>query len=283
MKRIVIAIMLFVFIGVNSLNASAFIGTHKTNSGNGTKLKVYSEAAILMDMKTGRILYDKNIHEKLYPASTTKIMTAIVALENGGLNSIVTAGKDAAAVEPSKIGLKAGEKIKLKYLLYALMVDSANDAAVAIADYVGGSVKGFAKLMNRKAQMLGCKDTHFANPNGLPDRSHYTSAYDLAIMTKYAMKNPVFKKLVSTVNYKIPATNKSNARSLTNHNKMLLHSPYYYPGCIGVKTGYTVASRHTLVSAAVRGNKRYIAVILKDTVSPYRGIISMFNYGFGVK
>lgn len=286
MKKLILVILLFTMIGVNVninyINANGVIRTNRNTKIN-EKLNIYSEAAVLMDMKTGKILYNKNIHEKLYPASTTKIMTAIVALENGGLDSVVTVGRDAANVEPTKIGLKTGERIKLKYLLYALMVDSANDAALAIADYVGGSVKNFARLMNKKAAAIGCRDTHFVNPNGLPDRHHYTSAYDLAIMTRYAMRNPTFRKLVSTVNYKIPATNKTSSISLINHNKMLYRTAYYYPGCIGVKTGYTVSSKHTLVSAAVRGNTKLIAVILKDPVSPYRGIITMFNYGFGTK
>lgn len=280
MKRLTMMILATVFVLTNGFGVVTFASAKKKKSSSQHRPKVYSEAAVLMNMSTGRILFSKNMHEKLYPASTTKIMTAIVALKYGRLNSIVTVGRDAANAEPSKIGLKAGERIKLKYLLYALMVDSANDAAIAIADQIGGSVSGFAKMMNREAKALGCSDTHFVNPNGLPDRNHYTTAYDLAIMTKHAMGNSVFKKLVSTVHYTIPATNKTKAISITNHNKMLYHTAYYYSGCVGVKTGYTVSARHTLVSAAVRGRKKLLAVILKDNVSPYRGIINLFDYGF---
>lgn len=245
-------------------------------------LKINSEAAILMDLNSGKILYSKNMHEKLYPASTTKILTAIIAIESGSLDRIVTIGVNPPLVEPTKIGLKKGEKIRLRDLMYALLVDSANDSAVAIAEYIGGTEANFAKMMNNKARLLGCKDSHFVNPNGLNNNKHLTSAYDLAIITKYAMRNSTFRKMVSTKFYTIPATNKSKAISLTNHNKMILKSTsYYYPGCIGVKTGYTIASRHTLVSAAVRGNKRLLAVILKDQEVPYNDITRMLDYGFG--
>jgi D-alanyl-D-alanine carboxypeptidase (penicillin-binding protein 5/6) len=245
-------------------------------------IKLNSEAAILMDLNSGKILYSKNIHEKLYPASTTKILTAIIALESGSSNRIVTVGKNPTLAEPSKIGLKRGERISLRHLLYALMVDSANDAAIAIAEYIGGSQANFAKMMNKKAKLIGCKDSYFVNPNGLPNTKHKTSAYDLAIITKYAMKNSSFRKIVSTTAYTIPATNMAKSRNLINHNKMILKSTkYYYSGCIGVKTGYTVAVKQTLVSAAIKGKRQLIAVVLKGMESPYYDVTELFNYGFG--
>jgi serine-type D-Ala-D-Ala carboxypeptidase (penicillin-binding protein 5/6) len=246
---------------------------------------IHSEAAILMDMTSGKILYSKNMHEKLYPASTTKILTAIIAIENGNLNSIVTIGKAPTLVEPSRIDLKIGEKIQLKQLLYALLVDSANDAAVAISEYIGGSQANFIKMMNKKAKLLGCKDSNFANPNGLPNKNHKTSAYDLALITKYAMNNSSFRIIDGKKTYTIPATNKSKARQLTNHNKMILASSgHYYSACIGGKTGYTVAAQNTLVSVAAKGSKKLIAIVLKDTPTyVYTDNITMFNYGFNIK
>lgn len=244
-------------------------------------LSVTAEAAVLMDMKSGEFLYSKNMHKKLYPASTTKILTAIITLESGSLDRVVTVGHNPTLVEPSKIYLKEGEKIKLRYLLYGLLIESANDAAVAIAEYLGGSQAGFADMMNKKAKLLGCKDSHFANPNGLPNKNHYTSAYDLAIIAKYAMKNPSFRAIVARTSYTIPPTNKYKTRLITGHNKMMLKSTtYYYSGCIGVKTGYTGVARHTLVSAAVRGNKQLMTVVLKDNTTPYIDTINMLNYGF---
>lgn len=290
MKKLSIYILIIILLFNSSSNAfgaskrgiSKHSKSHKTVVAKSkSKLALNSEAAILMDLDTGALLYSKNIHERLYPASTTKILTAILTLESGSLDRIVTVGKNPPTVEPSKIDLKQGEKIQLRYLLYALLVDSANDAAVAIAEYIGGSEENFAKMMNAKAKLIGCRDSHFANPNGLPNRNHYTSAYDLAIITRYAMKNLTFRKVVATKSYIIPPTNMSQARSITNHNKMILpSSSYYYPGCIGVKTGYTIVSRHTLVSAAVRGNKRLLSVILKDSTPPYNDIEALFNYGF---
>lgn len=268
---------------VKEVNKKIGVSTSRVIPKNAVKIN--SEAAILMDLNTGKILYSKNIHEKLQPASTTKILTAIIALESGSLDRTVTVGKGPTLVEPTKIGLKLGEKIKLKYLLYALLVDSANDAAVAIAEYVGGSTANFAKIMNKKAKALGCTDSNFVNPNGLPNSKHLTTAYDLAMITKYAMKNSNFKTIVGTITYKIPATNKHASRSLINHNKMMLKSTdHYYSGCIGVKTGYTIASKHTLVSAAVRGKQKLLAIVLKDTAPyVYTDIITMFNYEFNKK
>jgi serine-type D-Ala-D-Ala carboxypeptidase (penicillin-binding protein 5/6) len=250
---------------------------------NMKNLKLDSKSAILINLKTGKIIYGKNISQKHYPASTTKILTAIIALEKGKLSKTVVIGQRATLEEPSKINLKKGEKMKLKDLLYATLVYSANDAAEAVAEYIGGTRIGFAKLMNRKAKLLGCINSNFVNPNGLPDKNHYTTAYDLALISRYAMKNPVFRSIVATKAYKINATNKSSSRSIIGHNKMLEKSQYYYPGCTGVKTGYTLAANHTLVSSATRGNKQLLAVILDDTAVPYNDIIKMFNYGFSLK
>ena len=146
-------------------------------------LKLNSQGAILMDLKSGETIYGKNIHKRLYPASTTKILTAIIAIESGKMDKLLTVGANPPLVEPSKIYVKKGEKINLRELVYGLMLESGNDAALAIAEGLGGSQKGFALIMNKKAKSLGCKESNFVNPNGLPHTSHYTTAYDLAIIT----------------------------------------------------------------------------------------------------
>jgi D-alanyl-D-alanine carboxypeptidase (penicillin-binding protein 5/6) len=244
---------------------------------------VGSRAAILIDLNTGKALYKKNINEKLAPASTTKILTAIVVLEKCDLNKVVTVSKRAASQEPSKIYLKQGEKITVKNLLYAMLMESANDAAYALAETVGGSIDGFSKLMNEKARSIGCKSSNFVNPNGLYEKNHYTTASDLGLISQYAMKKPLFRQIVATKTYTLPATNKSKARKLQNHNKMLLNTSYYYPGCTGVKTGYTYSSKHTLVASATRGKKKLLVVLLKNNNVPYNDAARLFNYGFSAK
>ena len=246
------------------------------------KIQISSKAAELIDLNTGKVLFQKDVHEKLGPASTEKILTAIIILERCKLNKVVTVKEDATLQPPTKIYLKTGEKITVNNLLYAMMLNSANDAAYALAEYAGGSINNFAKIMNKKAKSLGCKDSNFVNPNGLSDDNQYTSAYDMAIISKYAMKNPKFREIVDTKTYKLPATNKSKARSLVNHNKMLFKTIYYYPGCTGIKTGYTDKSQHTLVVSSTKGKKKLLAVLLDNQVFCYKDAANLFDYGFGL-
>lgn len=221
-------------------------------------LSVSARYACVIDAMSGNILFEKNAHEKHSMASTTKIMTALVALENKPLTDIVTASKKAVYTEGSSIYLKQGEKITLEDLLYGLMLSSGNDAAVAIAEHVGGDTETFAQMMTKKAQDLGLKNTSFKNPNGLDAEGHYTTAYDLAIITKAALENEKFKEIVSTKTKNISNGNESYMRTLTNHNKLL----NMYEGCIGVKTGYTKKTGRCLVSAAERNGFCVIAVTL---------------------
>lgn len=221
-------------------------------------ISVSARYACVIDALTGNILYEKNAHDRHSMASTTKIMTALVALENKNLSDIVKVSSNAAGTEGSSIYLKAGEEISLEHLLYGLMLASGNDAAIAIAEHVGGSVDGFAKMMTEKAKSLGLKNTSFKNPNGLDADGHFTTAYDLAIITKAALENEKFKEIVSTKTKNISNSNESYMRSLTNHNKLL----NLYNGCIGVKTGYTKKTGRCLVSAAERDDFRLIAVTL---------------------
>ncbi|HHV71486.1 MAG TPA: D-alanyl-D-alanine carboxypeptidase [Clostridia bacterium] len=241
-------------------------------------MEIVGEAGILIQADTGRILLAKNEHKKMYPASTTKIWTAINALERGNLTDIVTVGKNATLVDGSKVYLNEGEQYTLEELLYALMLESANDAAVAIAEHIAGSVEEFAKLSNQKAAEIGCQETHFTNPNGLPDPEHYTSAYDMALMARYAMQNEDFRKIVSTKSKIIsyPVKEDEN-RPLHNGNRLLRE----YPGADGIKTGYTVAAGQCLVGSATRDGQRLIAVVFKSQgKNIWTDVTGLLDYGF---
>ncbi len=246
MKKIILTITIITvfFTSTSNLKAEA--------------LSVSAKYACVIDALSGNVLYEKNAHERHSMASTTKIMTALVAMENSSLSDIVKVSSSAAGVEGSSIYLKAGEEISLEELLYGLMLASGNDAAVAIAEHVAGSVQNFAKMMTDKAKSLGLKNTSFKNPNGLDADGHYTTAYDLAIITKAALENEKFREIVSTKTKNISNGNESYMRSLSNHNKLL----NLYSGCIGVKTGYTKKTGRCLVSAAERDGFRVIAVTL---------------------
>ncbi|MCX7923187.1 MAG: D-alanyl-D-alanine carboxypeptidase [Clostridia bacterium] len=234
--------------------------------------KVEAVAAIVMDMKSGRVLYEKNAYSRRPMASTTKIMTAVVALENGNLEDNVTVSKRAAAIGGSTIKLKAGETLKLRELMYGLMLKSGNDAALAIAEHIGGTVENFVEMMNRKALELGAKDTHFQTPHGLDRSEHYSTAYDLALITKYALVNPTFSKIVGTKSAYIPN------RDLNNTNEML----GLYPGADGVKTGFTGQAGRCLVTSATRNNWRVISVVLNCATRTKRAQSSkaILDYAF---
>lgn len=239
---------------------------------------IVGQAGVLMDVETGQVLYEKNPHQKLEPASTTKIMTAILALEKGNLSDVVTVGKEPTLVDGSRIYLEEGEKLTLEQLLYGLMLNSGNDAAVAIAEHISGSVSDFAKLMNDKAKSIGAENTNFANPHGLPDKNHYTTAYDLALIARYALLNhPEFRKIVATKTYYIPWQGKEWDRTLINHNKLLKN----FEGADGVKTGYTRSAGHTLVASATRNGWQLLAVILKSQgQNVYSDAKALLEYGF---
>ncbi len=256
-------------------------------------LNLTAESAILIDMDTGQILYEKNPHLKLHPASTTKIMTGILAIENGNLNDVVTVDEETPyVIKGSHIALEPGEKLTLKDLLYALLIESANDSALVIAKHIAGTAEEFAKMMNDKAKELGALNTNFVNPHGLTDENHLTTAYDLSLIARYAMKNETFREIVSNYTYTIPPTNKKDeSRHLKSHNELLYSSkkiyvdgkmvPIKYEGATGIKTGYTTEAGNCLVASAERNNKRLIAVVLKSTGNEmFSDIHKLFNYGF---
>lgn len=218
---------------------------------------VSAQASFVMEKNSGRVLYQKNADTRLPIASTTKIMTAIVALEQGDPDTQIQISASAAGVEGSSMYLETGETMTLRELLYGLMLSSGNDAAVAIAEHFGG-IETFVSMMNQKAQELGAGDTHFANPNGLPDDAHYSTARDMAVITAYGLQNPAFSEIVSSKTYTVSGEGKAYPRTLTNHNRLLR----MYEGCIGVKTGFTKAAGRCLVSAAERDGMTLICVTL---------------------
>lgn len=235
-----------------------------------------ARSAIVLDRQSGKVLYAKNAEAKMPMASTTKIMTAICALENGNLNDIVEVHPSAVGVEGSSMYLGHGEKITLENLVYGLMLASGNDAAVAIAMHMSGSVDNFVNLMNATAKKIGVKNTSFKNPNGLDVEGHYTTAHDLALITRYGLENVNgFSKIVSTYEKKMPWQGKDYDRVLHNHNKLLR----LYDGCDGVKTGFTKKSGRCLVSSATRDNLGVIAVTL-NAPNDWDDHTKMLDYAF---
>ena len=226
-------------------------------------------AAILMDADSGRVLYEHNADRKMLIASTTKILTALVALREGDLSDVVTVSRHAAYTEGSSMYLKEGEQLTLETLLYGLMLCSGNDAAVAIAEHISGSEKKFAELMNETAAELGMTHSSFANPNGLDAEGHYSTARDMAVLACAAMENATLARIVSTKSVTI------GGRTMTNHNKLLS----YQDGCIGLKTGYTMAAGRTLVSCAEQNGQRLVAVTLQDG-NDWADHQALYDYGF---
>lgn len=237
---------------------------------------IEAESAILLDVSSGRVLYEKNAHQPRPMASVTKITTAIVALEQGNLKDIVTVSKRAADTGEASIWLEEGEKHTLEDFLFALMVRSANDSAVAIAEHIGGSVENFAKMMTKRAKELGAKNTNYVNPHGLHDVNHYTTAYDLAVISRYAMLNlPKFRELVSTKRRNMDWPGNEWRRVLVTHNKLLTE----YAGADGIKTGYTSEAGNTFVGSATRNGRQLIAVVLKSPDTFAESSI-LLDYGF---
>ena len=247
---------------------------------------VKAESAILMDSRTGKVLFEKNADAKQYPASTTKVMTCLLAIEKGKLSDLVTVGKLPKLEKGSTIiNLKQGETMTLEDMLYGLMMHSGNDAAQAVAIYIGGSIEGFAAMMNEKALELGMTNTHYVNPHGLQNTEHYTTVRDMATLAIAARKYPEFAKIVSTYKYTIPATNKTNTpRQMINSNKLISQSPteiYAYKYATGIKTGYTTTAKSALVSSATKDSLDLVAVVMRDSaLEKWTDCITMFEYAF---
>lgn len=290
LKKIFIFVLLFLFVFSFASNYFVYAETDEVE----INLEITSPVALLMESETGTILYEKNAYDKMYPASTTKIMTAILALENCNLDDIATVSKNAVMSVPidyTNANLQVGEELTIEDLLYAFLIPSANDCGYVLAEHIAGSTETFADMMNLKATELGCKNTHFTNPSGIQDENHYSTAYDLALIGRYAMKNENFRKIVSTSSYNLPATNKydSTDRRFVNTNFLIRESQtkYYYKYATGIKTGFTDDARDCVVASAKKDGIEYIAVILyagyTDTWLKEKFIdcVTLFDFAFG--
>ncbi len=255
---------------------------------------ILSEAACVMDIQSGTVLYDKNMNQKEYPASITKIMTTLVALENSSLSEEVEYRDETAYANwesnASNIEIKNGERISMEESLYAIMLESANEVCNGVGVHVSGSIDNFVKKMNEKAKALGCKNTHFENPNGLWRKTHYTTPYDMALIGREAMRNKDFRTIAGTKRYLMSKTNKrKEGYPLANHHEMLnpdSHPEYGYEYCVGGKTGYTIKSRNTLVTFAKKGDMELVCVIMKcdatvwQDTNHYTDTTRLLNYCF---
>ncbi len=219
--------------------------------------KLAADGAIVLDSLTGEVLYAKNEDAREYPASSTKILTALLVIEAGDLDKIVNVELADTKVEPSSLGLIPGEQYTRRQLLFGLLLKSANDVAMALARDNAGSVPAFAEKMNRRAAELGATSSHFTNPHGLHDPDHYTTAHDLALIARAAMQQPFFRQIVSTIYYQW-SSGRGTVYQLRNHNRLLRH----FAGCNGLKTGYTRAAQQVLVSSALRDGHEVISVVL---------------------
>lgn len=247
--------------------------------------EIGAESAILMDADSGTILYAKDIYRQEYPASTTKIMTCLLAMENCSMNETVTFSHDAVFSVPwdgSKIGMDEGQELTMEQALYAILVGSANEVSNAVAEHISGSSDAFSALMTRRAEELGCVNTHFTNANGLPDENHYTCAFDLATIARKFFSYELLAKMSDTFHYYIAPTDKlPNEIDVYSHNRLLPGTQYAYEYLVGSKTGYTDSSRQTLVSCAEKDGMRLICVILKEeSPNQFTDTIALFDYGF---
>ena len=275
---IIFVIFISIFSGITYADDIDFETEYsiETIAPQDTVPSINSRAGIVLDRNSGMILYGKNENEKRKMASTTKIMTALIVIENSNLNDIVTISSKSAGTGGSRLGLHKNDKISVSDLLYGLMLCSGNDAAVALAEYVGGSIENFAELMNKKAIEIGLTSTHFVTPHGLDNDDHYTTAYELAILTNYALNNDIFKKYVGTKTQTI--TINSSSKTLNNTNELL----GYLDGVYGVKTGFTNGANRCLVTAVKRNNMDLICIVLgADTKKDRtRDSIELIEYAF---
>lgn len=245
--------------------------------------EIFSESAVLMEASTGTILYEKNATETRFPASITKILTVLLSIENGKMDDNITfSDASVRKTEGTRIGFDVGETISVESCIYAVMLGSDNQCAFALAEYIGGTYEKFVEMMNERVKKIGCVNTHFNNPHGLPDDNHYTCAYDMALITQEAMKNSSFRKVFSTKQYQVPATNKTDARLINNHHQMVLDRDYNYhfDGITGGKTGYTSLALNTLVTTATQNNMDLICIVMKTSSTHYSDTRNLLNYGF---
>ena len=269
------------------LNAKYEVDTNKIQ-GWPQAADIASDTGILMDADTGTVLFDKGGDQQRYPASITKIMTLLVAVENSSMDEQVTfteTGVRNVAADSSNINSKVGEVMTMQDCLHALMIISANDAAAQIAEHVGGTEQNFIDMMNQRAAEIGCTNTHFTNSSGLPDENHYSSAKDMALIFREGLKNKDFRSVLGDADYTIQPTNMTSDKRVmhTHHPMFAPESDIYYPGCIGGKTGFTNLAAHTLVTAVEQNGTTYIAVVMHGVELSTCCLDSkaLFDYGFG--
>lgn len=286
-----------IFILLTIFCTSSVFSTGTVTYTNPTDITTYSPCCLLMESKTGKVVYEKNGYEKMYPASTTKIMTAILTLEHCELTDVATASYEAVFTVPvgyTNANIQVGEELTINQLLHVLLISSANEAANVLAEHIAGSVESFATMMNTKAEEIGCLNTHFVNANGVHNENHYSTAYDLAIMGKYAMQNETFREIVATTFYTLPSTNKypTNDRVFGTTNELIKKDTsdkvdnYYYEYATGAKTGYTNSAKNCIVATAKKDDIEYIVVILGAQTTEnglsarYLDCKNLFNYAF---
>lgn len=261
LKRIFTAVLLFIIFSVNC----CALGNQD----------ISAECAVVMDAKTGKVIFEKNSYKRHSMASTTKIMTSLIAIESGRLSDEIKVTDDMIRVEGTSMGLEAGDSVSLKELVYGMMLPSGNDAANATAIHLGGNVEKFTEIMNNKAKSLGMKNTCFVTPSGLDDKNHFSTAYDMALLCSSAVKNKMFLSVCSSMKVKLTYGNPPYIRYLTNHNRLLSE----YDGALGVKTGFTKKSGRCLCSYAIRDGVELIAVTLNDP-DDWNDHRKMLDFGF---
>lgn len=250
-----------------------------------SEVTIAADGGILIDAESGCVIYGKNIHQRYYPASITKILTALIVIERCNLDDTLTFSYNAVHHVESgstSAGYDTGDQITVRQALYAMLLKSANEVANALAEHCAGSIEAFAELMNEKAAALGCQDSHFVNPSGLNDENHYTTAYDFSLIAQAAFENPTFVEFDSTTYYELPknATNPDSFTVFCGHKMLKKNSGQYYPGVIGGKTGYTLLAGNTLVTCAERDGLRLISVILNGHQTHYDDTRALLDFGF---
>ncbi len=292
-KRLFTLLLTISILANQFLSGAAYASaTENTTKNWPSAPSVNAESAILMDLSSGAVLYEKNSHKPQYPASITKIMTTLLAIENCSMGEIVTFSHDAVfGIETgsSHIGIDEGEQLTIEQSLYAIMLASANEVSWGVGEHVAGSISAFADMMNARAKELGCLNTNFVNANGLHHDDHYTTAYDMALIARAAMQYETFRKITATKRYTIPPTNKHDVDNIfLNHHQMLMgnnYPQYKYEYCIGGKTGYTSKAGSTLVTFAKKGDMELVCVVMRanGAASPenqYTDTTGLFNWAF---
>lgn len=265
---------------------SALEGTVFAGSGKIAAPAVAAEGAVLLNANTGQIIFEKNARTPFYPASITKVMTALLTVENCNLSDVVTFSRTATTNLESgavTISLTEGDQLTVKDSLYALLLKSANEVANGLAEHMGGTIDNFANMMNVRAAQLGCTGTHFANPNGLNNATHLTTPYDMALIARAAYANPVISQISTTTAYQMPATKLGAAKTITMGHKMLYPTDSrYYPGMVGGKTGYTSKAGNTLVTCVEQNGVRLVVVVMKAGGTHYTDTKALLDYGFAL-